>query len=261
MTIDRNRIDNLLKTLGDSDKPRLTTLYNAMVSTLKAYNEKSTAAKLKDWQAAEKALTEAVEDIEGRSGAVHPDPDEMIGTIADVARWLRVEGYCAPGRDEPIKKSKVYQDRRTGLLTFADKKAITMTEVMAYVARAQLMQSGVKRADEVEDLTIQKLRHETRKAKEDADRKEFDNAKERGLYLKKEEVYLQTALKIAALEAGFKHLVRTDGPDWIARIENAKDKPQALCDLVYPGIDDLLDQFGRMDEIQVIVKRRTDGNA
>jgi hypothetical protein len=256
MTIDRESIDSLLKTLSGSDRARLTTLYNAMVTTLKAYNDKSTAARLKDWQAAEKALDEAVGEIEDRSGAVRPDPDAVIGTIADVARWLRVEGYCAPGRDEPIKKSKVYQDRRTGLLSFADKKTITQTEVMAYVARAQLMKASVNRADETEDLNIQKLRHETRKAKADADRKEFDNEKDRGLYLAKKEVYLQTALKIAALEAGFKHLVRTDGPDWIARIEKANDKPQALCDLVYPGIDSLLDQFGRMDEIQVIVKRR-----
>ena len=257
MTIDRKRLDTLLETLSGSDKARLTTLYNAMVTTLKAYNEKSTAARLKDWQAAEKALSEAVEEIEERSGAGHADDNEIVGTMADVAKWLRIEGYCAPGRDEPIKKSKVYQDRRTGKLSFTDKKAITITEVMAYVARAQLMKSSVNRADETEDLNIQKLRHETRKAKEDADRKEFDNAKERGLYLKKEEVYLQTALKIAALEAGLKHLVRTDGPDWIARIEKARNKPQELCDLIYPGIDDLLDQFGRMDEIQVIVKRRS----
>jgi len=258
MIIDRKRLDKLLETLGDSDRARLTTLYNAMVTTLKAYNEKSTAARLKDWQAAEKALAESVEEIEEQSGAGLPGPgsNEIVGTMADVAKWLRTEGYCAPGRDEPVKKSKVYQDRRKGLLSFADMKAVTMTEVMAYVARAQLMKSSVKRSDEAEDLNIQKLRHETRKAKEDADRKEFDNAKERGLYLKKEEVYLQTALKIAALEAGLKHLVRTDGPDWIARIDKSRDKPQALCDLVYQGIDDLLDQFGRMDEINVVVKRR-----
>ena len=258
MIIDRQRLDSLLEALGDSDRTRLTTLYNAMVTTLKAYNDKSTAARLKNWQAAEKALAEAVEEIEEQSsaGQTHPDNCDIVGTMADVAKWLRAEGYCAPGRDEPIKKSKVYQDRRTGRLSFADKKAITMTEVMAYVARAQLMKSSVNRADEAEDLNIQKLRHETRKAKEDADRKEFDNAKEKGLYLKKDEVHLQTALKIAALEAGLKHLVRTDGPDWISRLETARNKPQSLCDLVYPGIDELLDKFGRMDEINVVVKRR-----
>ena len=56
MTIDRKDLDTLLETLGDSDRVRLTTLYNATVTTLRAYNEKSTAARLKDLQAAEKAL-------------------------------------------------------------------------------------------------------------------------------------------------------------------------------------------------------------
>ena len=256
MIIDRKRIDTLLKTLGDSDRTRLTTLYNAMVATLEAYKEKSTATRLKDWQAAEKALADAVEEIEERSGAGRPDNNEIIGAMADVAKWLRTEGYCAPGRDEPVRKSKVYQDRRKGLLSFADMKAITMTEVMAYVARAQLMKSSVNRADETEELAIQKLRHETRKAKADADRKEFENEKEKRLWRRIEEVELQTAMKISILEASLKHYFRTSAPDMIAGIEKARDKPRALCDMVYPGIDELLDQFGRMDEIQVIVKRR-----
>lgn len=39
-------------------------------------------------------------------------------------------------------------------------------------------------------------------------------------------------------------------------MEEARDKAQTLCDLVYPGIDDLLDQAAHMDEINVIVRRR-----
>ena len=73
MNINRNRIDALLKTVGENDKARLTTLYNATVSTLKAYNQDSTAARLRDWQAAEKALAEAVEDAEGRPGTGQED--------------------------------------------------------------------------------------------------------------------------------------------------------------------------------------------
>ena len=185
----------------------------------------------------------------------HPDGDTVIGTIADVARWLKIEGYCAPGKDEPVRKSKVYQDRRTGVLSFADKRAITLTEIMAYVARAQLMKTSVNRADEAEDLNIQKLRHDTRKAKADADRREFENARDLGLYFKKEEVELQTALKIAALDAGFKHAVRTSALDWIRAVDGDLKKTQVLCDLVYPVIDELLDGFGRMEEITITIQR------
>lgn len=63
-------------------------------------------------------------------------------------------------------------------------------------------------------------------------------------------------MKIATLEAGLKHAVWTNASGWITSIEKARNKLQALCDQVYPVINELLDEFGRMDEIDVVVKRR-----
>ena len=88
-----------------------------------------------------------------------------------------------------------YQDRRAGVFTFADKKAITMTEVLAYVHKAQLMQASVNRADEVEDLKIQILRHDLRQKIGNADRIEFENARDAGIYIKKADADLDHALE------------------------------------------------------------------
>ena len=260
MIIDRKRIDTLLKTLGDSDRTRLTTLYNAMVATLEAYKEKSTATRLKDWQAAEKALADAVEEIEERSGAGRPDPDTVIGRISDVIRWLQSEEYCAPGRDEPIKSSKVYEDRRSGLFSFKDKTAITMTEVMAYVANADLEKSGIDHSKEIEALKRKKAFVEYRKEKENLKRLERENAVAAGKLVQKDDTDLEKASAFGLFDALLKHRVRTDAPDWIVRIEKARDKPRALCELVYGGIDDALDQVARMNEIPLVVKGGNDGN-
>ncbi|WP_319406158.1 hypothetical protein [uncultured Desulfosarcina sp.] len=107
MNIDRNRIDTLLKTVGDSDKARLTTLYNATVSTLKAYNQDSTASRLRDWQASEKALTEMVEEIEGRPGG-----DAAAG---DGAGHASEDGQCLPGKDPLELKRRIHADADTDL--------------------------------------------------------------------------------------------------------------------------------------------------
>lgn len=85
-------------------------------------------------------------------------------------------------RTDPVRKSEVDLDQRVRLLTFDDKKAITMTEVTAYVALAQLIRHGVGRESETDVLNNRKLRHETRRAKPNTDRKAFENAKERGRY-------------------------------------------------------------------------------
>ena len=261
MTIDRKDLDTLLETLGDSDRVRLTTLYNATVTTLRAYNEKSTAARLKDLQAAEKALDEAVDDIKKRSGSGRPDPDMVVGKTSDVIAWLQSEEYCAPGRDEPIKSTKVYNDHRTGVFSFKDKNAITMTEVMAYVANANLEKSGVDHSKEIEALRLKKANVEYLKEQENLKRLKRENAIAEGRLVQKEDADLDKASAFALFEALLKHLVRTDSADWIARIEKAKDKPRALCELIYGGIDDSLDQLARMNEIPLVVKGGNDGNA
>lgn len=186
----------------------------------------------------------------------HPADTAVVGSISDVARYLLAEGYCAPGRDDPVKKSKVYQDRKAGVLKVDDPKAITMTEVMAYVAMSGLMKSGVSRADEAEDLNIQKLRYETRKSKADAERKEFDNEREKGLYLKKQDVELETAIKIAAFDAAFRHLLRITAHEVVGMVGGDVKKADILTGYYYPRIDDLLDDFGRMDALWVTIKRK-----
>jgi hypothetical protein len=261
MIIDRKDFDILLESLDGNDRARLTTLYNAMVNTLRAYNEKSTPTRRKDWQSAEKAFKEAVKEIEERSGAGRPDPDMVIGRISDVIRWLQSEEYCAPGRDEPIRSSKVYEDRRSGLFSFKDKTAITMTEVMAYVANADLEKSGIDHSKEIEALKRKKAFVEYRKEKENLKRLERDNAVAAGKLVQKEDTDLEKASAFGLFDALLKHRVRTDAPDWIVQIEKARDKPRALCELVYGGIDDSLDQVARMNEIPLVVKGGTDGNA
>ena len=126
------------------------------------------------------------------------------------------------------------------------------------------MKSGVNHSKEIEALKHQEAAPcGTRKEKEDAQPPGVRKRKgARQACPKRGYRSARPRLKIATLfEALLKHRVRTDAPDWIARIEKARDKPRALCDLVYGGIDDSLDQFGRMDEIQLIVKGEPDGNA
>ena len=146
---------------------------------------------------------------------------------------------------------------RKGILPVSDPKAITLAEVERYITRAMLVKrSGAgSRKDEIEDLSALRVKRELEKLNIDIRIKELSYKKESGLVVLKKDVYLHTSMKIAALEAGLKHAVRTSSIDWIAAVGGDLKKTQVLCDLVYPVIDDLLDQFGRMDEIKLVVKR------
>jgi hypothetical protein len=246
-----------MKKISPEDRARLSALYNGEIEAMKRHGADLSPASLKAWESAKAALAGFLAELEEHADTpASTDPNPTIGTIADVARWLRAEGYCAAGKDQPVRKSKVYQDRKAGLLACADARAITSTEVMAYVARAGLMQAGVRRADEAEDLNIQKLRYETRKAKADAERREFENARDQGLYLKRQEVELESAIKIGAFDAAFRHMLRITAHDVVALVGGDVKRSDSLCGFYASHIDDLLDEFGRMDALNVTIKRR-----
>lgn len=184
------------------------------------------------------------------------DMPEIIGNLADVARFLKENGYCAPGKETPVKKSKVYDDPKKGILTFADPKAITLTEVQAYITKTNLLQLSKRRSDEMEDLRLIEMRENVRIARNKAERTAFENAVLFGKYLEKEKVELETSLKFSLLESLLKNSARADIPDWIEKVGGDQKKAQILCDKIYAMIDGKLDQISRMDEIKLILKRR-----
>ena len=184
--------------------------------------------------------------------------DEIIGNVTDVANWLCDEGYCAAGKDTPIKKSKIYQDRKNGVLVISDAKAITLQEVESYITRAMLVKrtGAGSRKGEIEDLSALRARRELEKLEIEIDTKRMALQKEIGQLLPKQEVYLQMSIKIAAFESSIKHLVRSRAVDWITAVGGDQKKIQALLDMIYPEIDDLLDRMGRLDDLKVVVVKR-----
>ena len=104
--------------------------------------------------------------------------------------------------------------------------------------------AGVRSKKEIEKLEVQteKLR--------------FELDKERGKYILKEDVRLQVAIKLAALEAGIKNTVRVNAADWIHKTGGDAKKERMFCDLVYAEVDLLLGEFGNMEEIKVEVRKQ-----
>ena len=179
----------------------------------------------------------------------HKDGEQQtFKTVAAVVRFLKAKGY-------KVEKSKVYQDKRKGLLRCADDGTIAEDDALAYAVRADLgkvtdaiaevdQYAGVRSKKEIEKLEVQteKLR--------------FELEKERGRYILKEDVQLQVAIKLSALEAGIKNVVRVNAADWIHKTGGDAKKERMLCELVYAEVDALLGEFGNMEEINVTVQKR-----
>lgn len=244
--MDKSRIEKLFEIVTPDVKAKLGMLYNATVTCLKEYQATNSAPRLRDWQAAEDALERMVTGLEARYLAKPPALDSLM----DAVRFLKEEGY-------KIGKSKAYQDREAGKIKVQPDGSVLESDALAYAVQAGLKKIGNGRnSDKLEVIAEKRAQEELDLTRARREKIEFETEKDRGLYIKKEEVELRTAIKIAAFESGFKHAIRTSATDWLVALGGDIKKTQLLCDLIYPVIDDLLDQMGKMEEISVVIQRR-----
>jgi len=254
MQISVKYIESLKDKISADDYTRVAALFQGEVDAMKRHIADNSPANLRAWQAARNALEKMLHGL-GLDDVDQSGP-EVIGSVADLARWLADEGYCAAGRDVPIKKSKVYVDQKKGLLKATDTRAITMTEAMAYVARAMLSKTTVTRADETEDLAVQKMRAELRISIARYERYEWENERDQERYRKIEDFELELAMQTAALDAGFRHLVRQSAAEVAQLVGGDVKKADLIREYFYPRLDELMDAFARMKELNIVVDRQ-----
>jgi len=240
--MDKAAVDKLLKSASNDERIQLTTLYNAAVENLKRYQDDKSRSVLLDWQAAEDALARLVKDLEAKYFPVDPPFETRI----DVLKYLQGKGYG-------LKKSKLYNDAKNGLLKIQPDGTVRRSDVSDYILRAELK----KKTDEygnVEELHAQKSQKEMEKLQVQIEKLQFELQKDRGKYLLKSDVRTEIAIKIAVFEAGLKHLARTRAADWIYAVGGDAKKTQVWINLFTAAVDELLNEFGRLDEINVEIQ-------
>jgi hypothetical protein len=247
--VDKSRIEKIIERCTPDEKIRVTTLYNGSLKALKAYQERGDAASLRDWEAAEAALLRLVEEIEARLYPAEPP----LKNLTAACQALQEEGW-------KIKKSKLYQDAKTGKLRVQPDRTVLRADLDSYVLRAGLERVGVaEHSGKIEQGQAEKLELENAKLRKQVEKLEWELARDKGKYLLKEDVRVEVALKIAALEAGLKHWMRTGAADMVYAVGGEPAKARVLINLYEARLDELLDEMGRLEELALEVARhRTD---
>lgn len=101
----QEQIERIHEKTTPAENKKLDVLQTAYDELLDAYSKDRSAANLKNWQAAEAALGQAIKDLEAKYFAEDP----AFPNIMAVVGFLQEEGY-------KIKKSTVYQHRDKGLI-------------------------------------------------------------------------------------------------------------------------------------------------
>ncbi len=242
--MNRAELEQLLEKTTKDEAVRLNALYDATENCLAAYQGDNSAARLKDWQAAEAALDQYAANLQ----AQYFSEETKFPNLNAVAAFLKDDGY-------KIGKSKLYIDRDKGLIRTEPDGSVLHSQAIAYITKAGLTRISDKNGN-AEELHAKKCRSEIRKIDAQAEKVEYEMAKDMRKYILKKDVEMETAVKIAAFEAGVKHLVRTHAIDWISATGGNPKKVNILMELFSAEFNELLDAFGKMDELNISLKKQ-----
>lgn len=237
----QDRVEKLLGKCGPGEKIELTAVYNAYVGNLNKLNGDQSTATIKDFESAKKALTELVAVLEEK----HFSLDPAFPSRKEALLWLQGQGY-------KIKKSKFYLDARKGLLRFQADGSVRRADLKNYIVEAEILRETDESGNLTEDMT-RKIRLENEIKEKTIRKMDFEHDLATGLYLLRSDVETELAIKIGAFEAGMKNVVRIKAPDLIAAVGGDVGMAGVFAKMMSGYVDELLDEFGKLDELTVIM--------
>lgn len=246
--VDRDAIDTLMARCGPAERDELSTRFDAYGHWLAAYKADNSKATLAELDAAKRSLTATVREIQGRLDQTAADPEPLPNLLA-AAAFLQADSW-------KIGKSKLYKDARAGLIRVNADGTVNEAEAIAY-AHKYLKRVLVEGAAAVgsEELLREEKEAQIALLKTREEKLRFEAERERGLYIRRDDVILESCIKIGALEAGLKNTVRSRADDWLHQVGADASRADLFRELVYRDIDRLLDEFGNLDQIGVRIKK------
>jgi hypothetical protein len=239
--MDKTRLTQLLEAAGQQGQIELKVLHNAVVSCIKDYQNDSTAARLKDWKAAEKALEEKI-DVLWSQHFGHAE--QSLDTIADVL------DYLAPGWK--VTKTSLYRHQKEGKFLPQADGSFLQKDIDKYSKTFLKQKSTGKRISEkVDELQRKKLERELQNLDLEYERKKFGFEKDQEKYIPK--AMMEMAARAGILDAGLKHWIQSRAADWIRTAGGDTKKVGELINLMNRDLDEHINSYAASTEYQVII--------
>ena len=242
--MDQTRLTQLLEATNQQGQIELKVLHNAVVSCIKDYQNDSTASRLKDWKAAEKALDEKIDVLWSQHFGL-PD-NQKIETVADVL------DYLAPGWK--VTKTSLYRHQKEGKFLPQADGTFLQKDIDKY-ARTWLKQksTGKRISEKVDELQRKKLERELQNLDLEYERKKFGFEKDQEKYIPKAMMEIELAARAGILDAGLKHWIQSRAADWIRTVAGDTKRVGELINLMNRDLDEHINSYAASTEYQVII--------
>jgi hypothetical protein len=241
--MDQTRLTQLLEATGQQGQIELKVLHNAVISCIKDYQNDSTASRLKDWKAAEKALEEKIDVLWSQHFG---RTEQALETIADVL------DYLAPGWK--VTKTSLYRHQKEGKFLPQADGTFLQKDIDRY-AKAWLRQksTGKRISEKVDELQRKKLEKELQSLDLEYERKKFGFEKDQEKYIPKGQMEIELAARAGILDAGLKHWIQSRAADWIRTAGGDMKKVGELINLMNRDLDEHINSYAASTEYLVII--------
>lgn len=240
--MDKEAFKKLISELPITEKVKGKALFNGVVSGISEYQNNKTAANLKNWQAAEKALNEFIDKITSE-----PVNEKTFRGIPAVVKYLHDQGW-------KISERTAYNHKDKGLLLPRKDGKYYQGDVDRYAASGNIQRiDGTRNAGYPDSPSDEKQRAETRKALAQADHWELKTQIARGLYVPRDSFERELAQRAMIFKADAEAFCRTQAAVIIGLTGGDKEKAPDLIEYLLGSVAGWLSRYSSDREFTVPV--------
>lgn len=151
-----------------------------------------------------------------------------------------------------VGKSKIYKDRKAGMIRVEADGTVTESAVKTYIRKANLEKPAEKTADTGPSVLNQKAEKELQKLEEQIEDLRFKREVARGEYIPRTDFEMELATRAAVLDTGLRHLVHANLADWVALMDGDPKKIPVLLEQINSDLDEKFNEFATMEMFHVI---------
>ncbi len=170
------------------------------------------------------------------------DMPETFKNVIAVLRYLQGAGY-------KIAKSKIYEDKKAGLLRVQAGGSVLGSDVALYAGTLKPV-AGTEGLDENHALKLEK---EVERLDLQNKRLLFEFEKEQKKYIPKRDFEMEMAARASVLEVGFRHMFQANVSEWVALVGGEALKANALLERLYRDFERHIHAFANTEKFQILI--------
>lgn len=179
---------------------------------------------------------------------------ETFSNIAVVLAYLYNEGW-------KVTKTSLYRHQKEGKI-LPDKDGHYSKKAVDKYARTflKLQKTGKRVIEGVDELQRRKAENENIRLELGIERDRLALEKERGLYIRREEMEIELAGRAGILVAGLKHWVQSKAADWIAVAGGDTKRTGELINIMSQDVDEHINHYASSKEYEVVIEAEESPN-